>query len=156
GDSVGLTRRQAETELRRLMGEEQGRLLQERITLEALAPRYLAHKETIGLRGSTVRDYEGHLRVHLIPFFGGRSLDAVTAPEVEALPRGKRGEGLSRATIDHLVGLLSAMFRFAVKRGLARLTPVDFADRPRQQKVDPDIRFLTVEELEALLRAVPK
>lgn len=156
GDTVGFTRRQAETELRRLMGEESGRPVQERLTLEALAPRYLAHKETIGLRRSTVRDYACHLRVHLIPFFGGRSLDAVTAVEVEAFIRAKLREGKSRKTVDDLVGLLSAMYRYAVKRGLARLNPVDYADRPRQTKTDADIRYLTVEELEALLRAVPE
>src|SRR5690242_7962795 len=66
GESVGLTRRGAELELRRLMGEETGRPVEERLNLETLAPRYLAHKETIGLRRSTLRDYEGHLRVHLI------------------------------------------------------------------------------------------
>jgi integrase len=126
------------------------------LTLEELAPRFLAHKEALGLRQSTLRDYEGHLRVHLIPFFGGRSVDAVTAVEVEAFIRAKLREGLSRKTIDHLVGLLSSVFRFAVRRGLARLNPVEFADRPRQQKPDADVRWLSVEELEALLRAVPE
>ena len=155
GESVGLTRRGAELELRRLMGEETGRPTEERLNLETLAPRYLAHKETIGLRLSTLRDYEGHLRVHLIPFFGGRSLDAVTPLEVEAFIRAKLREGKSRKTVDDLVGLLSAMYRYAVKRGLARVNPVELADRPRQTKVDADIRYLSVEELEALLRAVP-
>jgi integrase len=156
GESVGLTRRQAEVELRRLMGEETGRPTQERLTLETLAPRYLAHKETIGLRRSTLRDYAGHLRMHLIPFFGGRSLDAITAGEVEAFIGAKLREGKSRKTVDELVGLLSAMYRYAVKRGLARVNPVELADRPRQQRPDADIRYLTVEELEALLRAVPE
>jgi integrase len=137
------------------MGEETGRPVQERLNLEELAPRYLAHKETIGLRRSTVRDYACHLRVHLIPFFGGRSLDAVTATEVEAFIRAKLREGKSRKTVDDLVGLLSAMYRYAVKRGLARLNPVELAERPRQTKTDADIRYLTIEELEALLRAVP-
>jgi hypothetical protein len=131
GESVGLTRRQAELELRRLMGEETGRPVEERLTLETLAPRYLAHKETIGLRRSTLRDYAGHLRVHLIPFFGGRSLDAVTPAEVEAFIRAKLREGKARKTVDDLVGLLSAMYRYAVKRGLARVNPLELADRVR-------------------------
>jgi integrase len=154
GDTLGLTRRQAELELRRLMGEETARPIVERLTLETLAPRYLAHKETIGLRRSTLRDYASHLRVHLIPFFGRRSLDAVTPAEVEAFIRVKLREGKSRKTVDDLVGLLSAMYRYAVKRGQARLNPVELADRPRQTRTDADIRYLTVEELEALLRAV--
>ena len=138
-----------------MIGEETGRPVEERLTLESLAPRYLAHKEMIGLRRSTVRDYACHLRVHLIPFFGGRSLDAVTPDEVEAFIRVKLREGKARKTVDDLVGLLSAMYRWAVKRRLARMNPVEHADRPRQQRTDADIRYLTIEELEALLRAVP-
>ena len=47
------------------------------------------------------------------------------------------------------------MYRYAVRRGYARLNPVELCDRPRQVKVDADVRYLTIEELEALLRAVP-
>lgn len=154
GDSLGLTRRQAEEELRRLMGEERGRPVEERLTLEQLGERFLAHKETVGLRRSTLRDYASHLRVHLIPFFGGRSVDAVTPVEVEAFIRAQLRQRLSRKTVDHHLGLLSSIYKFAVKRGYARLNPVELADRPRQQKVDADVRYLTIEELEALLRAV--
>ena len=55
GEAVGLTRRQAEEQLRRLMGEERGRPVEERLTLEQVAERFLVHKETVGLRRSTVR-----------------------------------------------------------------------------------------------------
>jgi hypothetical protein len=72
------------------------------------------------------------LRIHLLPFFGGRSLDAVTPAEVEAFIRLKLREGKSRKTVDHLLGPVSAMYRYAVKRGLARVNPVELADRPRQ------------------------
>ena len=155
GSAVGFTRTQAEAELRRLIAEENGVLAEERVTLDELGPRFIAHKESIGLRRSTLKDYEGMLRVHLVPFFGGRSLDAITTVEVENYIRAKLRAGKSRKTIDHHLGLLSSMFRFAVKRGLARLNPVDAAERPRQQRTDPDIRYLTIEELEAVLRAVP-
>lgn len=155
GESVGLTRREAEAELRRLIGEEQGTPSQERLNLETLAPRYLAHKETQGLRRHTLKTYEMMLRVHLVPFFGGRGLGAITAAEVESFIRLKLNEGKSRKTIDHLLGLLSAMYRYSIKRGYARINPVELADRPRQQRTDADIRYLTIEELEAILRAVP-
>jgi integrase len=95
------------------------------------------------------------LRVHLIPFFGGRSLDRITPVDVESYIRMKLREGKARKTVDHHLGLLSSMFRFAAKRGFARFNPVDAADRPRQQRPDADIRYLTIEELEAVVRAVP-
>jgi integrase len=156
GESVGLTRTQAESELRRLIGEERCSTVEERLDLEGLAPRYLAHKEAQGLRRHTLKTYEMMLRVHLVPFFGGRSLDRVAPGEVEAFLRTKLREGKSRKTIDHLLGLLSAMYGYAVKRGYARVNPVDLADRPRQQRPDADIRYLTIEELEAVLRSVPE
>jgi hypothetical protein len=56
GSSVGLTRAQAERELRRLIAEENGSLSAERLDLEQLAPRFLAHKETLGLRRTTLKD----------------------------------------------------------------------------------------------------
>jgi integrase len=155
GDSVGLTRKQAEAELRRLVGEEQARPVKERLDLETIAPRYLAHKQTQGVRPHTLKTYEMFFRVHLVPFFGARSLDAVTPHEVENFLSMKLREGKSRKTIDHLLGLLSAVYRYAVKRGYARINPVELADRPRQQRPDADIRYLTIEELEAVLRHVP-
>jgi hypothetical protein len=53
GESVGLTRTQAESELRRLVGEEQARPIEERLSLETIAPRYLAYKQTQGVRPRT-------------------------------------------------------------------------------------------------------
>lgn len=155
GASVGLTRTQAEAELRRLIAEERGVESQERLTLELLGARFVAHKEKMGLRRSTLNDYEGMLRVHLCPYFGGRSLDRITPIEIESYITVKLRERKSRKTIDHHLGLLSSLFRYAVKHGYARINPVDAAERPRQQKQDADIRYLTIEELEAVLRSTP-
>jgi integrase len=121
-----------------------------------VAARFLVHKEKMALRRSILNDYDGMLRVHLLPFFGGRSLERVTAVEVESYISIKLCEGKSRKTIDHHLGLLSSVFRCAVRHGHARVNPVDAAERPRQQKVDPDIRYLTIEELEAVLRQTPR
>ena len=60
GASVGLTRTQAEAELRRLIAEENGSLGAERLDLEQLAPRFLAHKETIGPAPHDAERLRGH------------------------------------------------------------------------------------------------
>jgi len=44
---------------------------------------------------------------------------------------------------------------FALKRGWLLANPVASVDRPRAPGGDPDIRFLDLKELEALLAAVP-
>ena len=36
-----------------------------------LASRYLANRELIGLKRTTLMDYESYTRVHLVPAFGG-------------------------------------------------------------------------------------
>jgi integrase len=156
GSTVGLTRTQAEAELRRLIAETNGVVPQERLSLEQVAARFLVRKEKMALRRLTLNDYEGILRVHLLPFFGGRSLERVSAVEVESYISVKLREGRSRKTIEHHLGLLSSIFRYAVRHGHARVNPFDAAERPRQQKVDPDIRYLTIEELEAVLRQTPR
>ena len=38
-----------------------------------LASRYLANRELIGLKRTTLMDYESYTRVHLVPAFGGLS-----------------------------------------------------------------------------------
>jgi integrase len=46
------------------------------------------------------------------------------------------------------------VFQFALRRNWVTTNPVALTERPRSAPADPDIRFLTAEELEALLRAV--
>ena len=42
-----------------------------------LANRYLANRELIGLKRTTLMDYESYTRVHLVPAFGGLRLEAM-------------------------------------------------------------------------------
>jgi integrase len=74
---------------------------------------------------------------------------------VEDYLSAKLREGLSRKTIQNHLTLLHGIFSHAVRRGRSMRNPVAAADLPSQQGVDPDIRYLDREELEALLRAVP-
>lgn len=47
---------------------------------------------------------------------------------------------------------LHGVFRFAMKKGWTSANPAAAVDRPKDIEVDADIRFLTHEEVEALLR----
>jgi integrase len=47
------------------------------------------------------------------------------------------------------------VFAFAVKRRWVAANPIATVDRPRQRGANPDIRFLDLEDVEAVLRAVP-
>jgi hypothetical protein len=85
GSRDGLTRSQAEAELRRRMGEQTvviGRA--ERKTVDEAGARYLEHLATVKQRKrTTIEDYRGYLRRHLVPFFGERTLDRIEPAHVE-------------------------------------------------------------------------
>jgi integrase len=156
GTRQGLTKTQAERELRRAIGEVRSVSTAERVSLDEAGRRYLRHLETVRARKhSTVQDYEIMLRRHLVPFFGDGALDRVTSDDVAADVQAKRRAGLARQTVINQVNLLHGVCAYALRRGWVSTNPVVGVERPRAQNADPDIRFLSIEELEALLRAVP-
>src|SRR4051812_29367110 len=70
GSKVGLSRREAEAELRRLIeAERTSTAVRERLTVAEAGSRYLLHLEALGRKRSTLMDYESTLRVHLASFF---------------------------------------------------------------------------------------
>jgi integrase len=119
-----------------------------------LASRYLANRELIGLKRTTLMDYESYTRVHLVPAFGATQLEAITIELIEEFIAAKRQEGKAVKGIVNYLGLLHAMFAFAARRGWCTRNPVALVDKPRGRR-NLDIRFLEVEELEALLAATP-
>src|SRR4051812_20745696 len=156
GGTIGLTRGQAEAELRRLLSESPaGAALREALSFAEAAERYLQHVEHVRERKrSTVQDYRIIVRRHLGPFFAGRRLEALQPEEIAAYMTAKRREGLASTTVSHHLTLLHGICAHAVRRGWLAANPVLAVDRPPQRGADPDIRFLEVEEVEALLRAV--
>jgi integrase len=119
-----------------------------------LASRYLANRELIGLKRTTLMDYESYTRVHLLPAFEALELEAITIELIEEFIAAKRQEGKAVKSILNYLGLLHAMFAFAVRRSWCARNPVALVEKPRGRR-NLDIRFLDVQELEALLAATP-
>lgn len=156
GSSYGLTKSQAEAALRRAIETERAAPpVSERVEVGEAGRRYLLHLETLGRKKSTMSDYESTLRVHLTPFFAGRSLDRVDVHLVEAFIHTKLRDGRAPKSVLNYTGLLHAIFAFAIRRGWCATNPVALADKPRAAQRDAEIRFLSVEELEAVIREVP-
>lgn len=126
----------------------------QRLDLAEAGRRYLENREMVGLKRTTLMDYESYLRVHLVPFFAGRVLDEIEPDDVEAFISLKREQGRAVKSITNYLGLLGAIFAYAVRRGWCTRNPVAMVDKPRSAR-DPDIRFLASDELEALLAATP-
>jgi integrase len=156
GSATGLSRTQAEAELRR--ATEASRVLgpapRDGLDVADAGAKYLASREAVGLKRGTLQDYESYLRVHLVPFFAGRTLEEIDIELVEAFIATKRREGKAIKSILNYLGLLHAIFAHASKRDWCSRNPVALADKPREAR-NTDIRFLSLEELEAILAATP-
>jgi len=97
-------------------------------------------------------------RVHIAPRLGARAINDVTSAHVEAMVNAMRRSGSSTKTIRNVLSFLHSIFEHAIDRELTRENPVRRAIRPgrrRQGDAEPDLQFLTLEELDAVIRAIP-
>ncbi len=152
----GLTRPQAERELRRKIAEVRPPSPGAGLTVEDAAARYIHHLETVGgRRRSTIEDYRIILRSHLVPWFTG-PLGRITTQRVDAFIETQLEQGAARQSVLNRVNVLSGIFTFAVRHGWVDSNPVAAASRPAASPADDnEIRFLTPEEVEAVIQAVP-
>ncbi len=150
----GLTKAEAERELRRLMRVTRA-TPQERLTLRDAGDAYIAHlRDFLERKPSTVQDYECILgkAERILP---RKFVDAYLVNDIDGYIRSAKAEGRSTKTIcNHLI-FLQGLFGFAIKRGWAQSNPVAAIERPRATGPNPDIRHIDQNELEALLTAVP-
>jgi integrase len=153
GERAGLTRTQAEAELRRLIAETQvKRRVGERLSVDEVSRRYRLHAERRGRKRSTVQNIESETRVHLAPFFGDRALDAITPDDVIDLVLVLEDKDLAPKTIRNVIATLSALFNFAKapQRRWATTNPCEGVDLPAVPE-NGEIRFLTLDEVDALV-----
>ena len=155
GSRAGLTRAQAERELRCRIESEKA-VVRTGLAIAAAGRLYLEHLEhVLERKPSTLGDYRSILRAHAEPFFGERSLERIGAEDLRRYIAAKKRDGLATKSITNQLIFLHGLFSFAVKRGWLAANPLLGVDRPRAPEVDADIRYLELEEVEALLRAVP-
>jgi integrase len=147
----GLTRRQAEAKLRAMIADVPPPA-DSRVGLAEAGAALIAHLEALGRKPATIEAYESLLRVHLVPYFAGRSLDAIDGDAIEAFMRARARDGKSPKTIRNVLGLLHSIYEFAIKRGWAKSNPTKRIDQPAAAD-DADIRFLDRDELAAVIRA---
>jgi integrase len=157
GTADGLTRAQAEKELRKRIERDVIVASAARRTLGEAGSAYVDHLEHVMERKrSTIQDYRGHLRRHLVPFFGERPIDKIGPAQVAQYLKRKRSAGLSSKTVQNHLNFLHGVFSFAIKRGWAQSNPVAYVDRPKKNRSPHQrVRFLQPPELDALIDAAP-
>lgn len=158
GGRDGLTRAKAEAELRQKISTTQVKPVSgERLTVGEVSARYVAHAERRGRKLSTRANVESETRVHLEPFFRDRSLDSIASADVLDLIGTLEGKGLSPKSIRNVIATLSALFNFAKapQRRWAAENPCEGVELPAA-KESTEIRFLTLEEVDAAVSHAPK
>lgn len=155
GGRDGLTGKQAEVELRKLMIEASASppfRPGEQLTVRELADRYIADLERRGRKPSTVTAVRSAVDVHLAPFFDGRTAQSVTPADVTGLLVKMEGAKLSPKSIRNYVGTLSAIYRFGQRKHVLRENPAAHVELPEKVSYSNDIRFLEPDEVDALAR----
>lgn len=158
GSREGLTRRQAEAELRRMIDQVQVKpRAGQTLTIAEVSTRYIAHAERRGRKASTRANVESETRVHLEPFFRDRGLDAISSADVLDLISTLEDKGLAPKTIRNAIATLAALFNFAKapQRRWASENPCEGIELPAVPQ-RTEVRFLALEEVDAAIAHVPK
>jgi integrase len=127
------------------------------ITVAEAAARWLKNVEANGRERSTLRQYQQHVRHHILPRIGGIRLARLTPTIVEhfrnqLLGNGIGGEGaLSRPLARKVLTSLKSLLRVARYSHVAADVKIDSSKR--QQRLEPGIDFPTPSEIKRLVDA---
>jgi integrase len=161
GESDGLTRADAEKKFRKMQEAEEAKprpVTSPRNTVDRAADS-LRQKQVIeGSRKSYKEGCESMQRVHISPVLGKKRIDRVKTAQVEKLAEDMLASGLKPKTVRNVMSFLFSVFEHAIHKGWATENPVRHATRPkrrRQNDADPDLRYLTLDDLARVLEAIP-
>jgi len=165
GSRDGLTRVQAESELRRLIAKvKPTRVSGDALTITDLGDRYRAHLERQGRKKATIVALDSILRVWLVPFFAERDLRRVRAQDIHDLmammesgarpgprERGDRryGRPVGVKSLRNYIGTLGALLGFAERKGWVAVNVARHVDLPGKPESE-EIRFLDPLDVQAL------
>jgi integrase len=162
GGREGLTRAQAERAFAKMQDEEERSPRPvspaDAPTVDDVADSLRRKQKLEGARKSYQENCESMQRVHISPRLGGVAITDVTTAHVEAVASAMLTDGRSPKTVRNVMSFLHSILEHAIERGWSRENPARRAARPGRRRsgdADPDLQFLTVNELDAVLRAIP-
>jgi integrase len=161
GSAEGLTRSEAERVFRKAREAEEATprpQVASRVTVQDAGDSLRRKLAMEGARKSYREGCESMQRVHIVPGLGNAPVHKVDRQSVEALGERMLADGKSPKTVRNVITFLNGIFEHAIDRGWCVENPVRRASRPRRQRagdVEPDLQFLTMTELEAVIRAIP-
>jgi integrase len=139
--------RKAELRLRRHRGEP---IRPSRQVFAEYATDWLPRQN---VKQRTIEGYEWALRVHLIPYFGRRRLDQISAEDVARFIAQMRRNNLKGWTITSALRPLSIILAQAARRGQIPVNPMTQLERGERPKHDDqrEKRILSLDEMQRLL-----
>jgi integrase len=162
GESDGMTRAMAEREFRRIQqAEERSPRLakpRERRTVSEASDSLRRKLAVGGARPTYLSCCESMQRVHIDPSLGDLRLEKAARGGVEDLAAVMLDKGLSPKTVRNVLSYLHSVFEHAIDLGWTSDNPVRRAARPKRRRAgdaNPDLQFLTLDELDAVIRAIP-
>ncbi|MHC6150550.1 tyrosine-type recombinase/integrase [Bradyrhizobium elkanii] len=111
-------------------------------TVKEAAALWIKRCNEKGLEPMTVKGYEEHVDLHIVPFIGAKKLAEITVPAVNAFADQLRSAGRSAEMIKRVVRSLGGIFKEARRRGLSNAAPtvgleLDLPDREDPRPVIP-------------------
>src|SRR5260221_477035 len=161
------TRKQAlerEAQVRLEMGQGDFQARAEQTTFDDLVEAYLSGRVRVKVREATAKEYEDEIHRHLLPYFTGRRLRAISMRDVEdfrahMLAQGKKGlpikgrEDAMRTfgyhTVNKILRLASMMFGYAQRHGWMTANPAKVERLRDDAPKHDDVRENALYESEA-------
>ncbi len=121
-----------------------------RATVAEWSERWLRTKAH--LKPKTVAGYKSNLRAHVLPTLGGYQLRHVDRIAVEEWVADLQASGFGPSGVRQARQVLNSMMKLAVDTGYLLVNPV--ADVKVARQPDPEMLFLTAEEVERLAHSI--
>ena len=104
-----------------------------------------------GLEPMTVKGYEEHVNLHIVPFIGAKKASEMTVPAINAFADQLREAGRSAEMIKRVVRSVGSIFKELRRRGLATTAPTSGIELDLPERDDPRPVIPTKAELQAVI-----
>lgn len=120
-------------------------------TVKEAAALWIKRCNEKGLEPMTVKGYEEHVDLHIMPFIGCRKLAEITVPAVNAFADQLRDAGRSAEMIKRVIRSLGSIFKEARRLSLASTAPTVGIELKSPDRDDPRPVIPTKAELQAII-----
>lgn len=124
---------------------------EENITVSSRFHTWIKEYKENSVKIGTIKSYTDCFNQYIMPVHGSKKLKDIRAEHIQKLYNDMFKAGYARATIGLSNGVLTGMYRQAVKNGIVLKNPIEHTTLPRAKK-KKEQRVLTVEEQSVFLK----